>query len=89
MLASKWIDLANDDGTYPSCNCGAEDAIIVVETCLYPDCDFCLLTGRLLHSRFRCPTCYVRDELRQVRLPSELMLKHGRFVKRGHKVKHA
>lgn len=81
-MAFRWIDLANDDSIYPPCDCGAEDSIIVVESCANPNCEKCDLTGQLAGYRFQCPTCYVRDHLPQLtELPSGIIFEYGEFVR--------
>ena len=77
----RWIDLANDDGVYPQCDCGAEDATIIVASCADPDCEYCDLPHQLVGSLFQCPACYVRENLSQLGLPSRVVLKYGEFIK--------
>ena len=77
----RWIDLANDDGVYPQCDCGAEDATIIVASCADPDCEYCDLSKDLVHNIFQCPTCYVMENLAQLALPTKVVLRDGEFVK--------
>lgn len=81
-MASRWLDLANDDSIYPACDCGAEDAVIVVQSCATPNCETCDLTSQLAGYRFECPTCYVRNNLPQLgELPSGVIFEYGEFVR--------